>query len=131
MSAYYNRGNLWAKKNDHDKAIADYDEAIRLNPKDARAYNNRAWLRATCPDQKYRDGRKAYEDASEACQLDNYKEANILGTLAAAYAECGDFDKAVEWQEKANKMYTDAAQKQEGEERLKLYKDEKAYGNEP
>ena len=50
-----------------------------------------------------------------------------MDTLAAAYAEVGDFDYAVEWQEKANKLYTDAEDKKKGEEWLKLYKDKKPY----
>jgi hypothetical protein len=50
-----------------------------------------------------------------------------LGTLAAAYAEAGDFDKAVEWQGKANKLYTGAEDRKKGEERLKLYRDKKPY----
>ncbi len=127
--AWLDRGHAWRLKKEYDKAIADYGEAIRLDPKDAMAYNGRAWLRATCPDEKYRDGQKAFADASQACQLDNYKGAHFLGTLAAAYAECGDFAKAVEWQEKANKMYTDDGDKKKGEERLKLYSDKKPYRN--
>ena len=50
-----------------------------------------------------------------------------LGTLAAAYVEAGDFDKAVELQEKANKLYRDAEDRKKGEERLKLYRDKKPY----
>jgi tetratricopeptide (TPR) repeat protein len=41
--AYNNRGWAYDKKGDHDKAIAEYTEAIRLDPKDAMAYNNRGW----------------------------------------------------------------------------------------
>src|SRR5207302_10071721 len=40
-AAYYNRGNAYAAKGDHAAAIADYDEAIRLEPKSALAFNNR------------------------------------------------------------------------------------------
>ena len=39
--AYYNRGNAYDDKGDVDRAIADYTEAIRLDPKFADAYNNR------------------------------------------------------------------------------------------
>ena len=39
--AYFNRGGAYRAKSDYENAIADYDAAIRLNPKDAVAYNNR------------------------------------------------------------------------------------------
>jgi tetratricopeptide (TPR) repeat protein len=125
--AYNNRGSLWEKQKHFDKAIADYNEALRIGPRSALALNSLAWLRATCLDEKNRDGKKALDSASEACQLDNYKDPTIIDTLAAAYAEVGNFDKAVEWQEKANKLYADPEEKKKGEERLKLYKDKKPY----
>ncbi len=51
----------------------------------------------------------------------------MLATLAAAYAEVGDFDKAVEWKEKAIQLYANADDRKKGEERLKLYKEKKPY----
>ena len=125
--AFISRGNAWRAKQEYDKAIADYNEAIRLDPKYALAYNNRAWLWATCPNEKFRDGKRAVEVGIHACELSEWKQANHLGTLAAAYAEVGDFDKAVEWQEKANKLYTDADDRKKGEEWLKLFKEKKPY----
>ena len=74
---------------------------------------------ATCPDAKHRDGRKAVELATRACELNE-----------ADYAEAGDFDKAVEWQEKANKLYSDADDRKKGEDRLKLYQQRKPYREE-
>ena len=122
-----NRGTAWRHKKEYDKAIADYTEAIRLDPQYALAFNSRAWLWATCPDPKFRDDKKAVESATSACELSEWKNAGHIDTLAAAYAETGDFGKAVEWQEKATKLYTDAEDKKKGEERLKLYKDKKPY----
>ena len=40
-NAYNNRGVAYGAKGDRDRAIADYNEAIRLDPKFAMAYNNR------------------------------------------------------------------------------------------
>ena len=90
-SAYFNRALAWNAKGDYDRAIADYDEAIRRDPKDPAAYNNRAWLWATCPDARFRDGALAIASATRACELSNWKKASRLGTLAAACAEAGDF----------------------------------------
>ncbi len=83
--------------------------------------------RRPVPEERLRDGKKAIELATRACELSEWKEAYKLGTLAAAYAEVGEFDKAIEWQEKANRLFTDAEDKKKGEERLKLYKDKKPY----
>ncbi len=39
--AYSNRGSVYDDLGQHQRAIEDYDEAIRLDPQDAAAYNNR------------------------------------------------------------------------------------------
>lgn len=124
--AFSNRG-IARSNREYEKAIVDYSEAIRIDPKFASAYNSLGWLWATCPERKYRDGKKAVESATRACELSEWKNAYRLETLAAAYAEAGDFDNAVEWQEKAIKFYADADARKKGEERLKLYKDKKPY----
>ena len=74
-----------------------------------------------------RDGTRAIESASRACELSGWKDANDIDTLAAAYAEAGDFDAAVKWQTKANALYADAGDKATGQERLKLYRENKPY----
>ena len=128
QSAFYTRGHTWTKKKDYDRALKDYDEALRLDPKDPHHYNAKAWLLASCPDKRYRDGKKALELATKACELTQWKAAFFYDVLALAHAENGDFDKAVEWVEKAlkdkdyEKQYGD-----ETRERLKLYKDKKPF----
>src|SRR5205823_551843 len=123
--------NAWWAKKEHDKALADYSEAIRLDPKDADAYNNRAWLWATCPEAKFRDGRRAVESATRGCELSGWKGAAYVATLAAACAEAGDFSAAVKWQEKANVLYIDPKDKDKGRKRLELYKSKKPYHEPP
>ena len=125
--AYIDRGLAWDAKKEYDNAVADYNEAIRLDPKAAMAFNNRATVWATCPREKYRDGKKALESATRACELSNWTGAVYLNTLAEAYAEAGDYKKAIDWQEKAISLFTDESAKRTAEAELKLFKSNKPY----
>jgi tetratricopeptide (TPR) repeat protein len=120
---------VWHNKLESDRAIADFDEAIRLDPKDASAYNGRAWLEATCPEARFRNGKMAVDDASTCCELDGWTEPDYLDTLAAAYAEAGDFDTAVRWAEQALDTVSND-KKREFQSRLELYKEHKPYRKE-
>ena len=117
-----------------DEIYADYDAAIRLDPFNAVLWRNRAgfdpagseqeqsdyqraqqldeadqwagsalWL-ATARDKKERDGHKAWELAGKACQVTDYQQPVHLAALAAAYAELGDFNHALEYAKKAAQL---------------------------
>jgi tetratricopeptide (TPR) repeat protein len=90
---YDTRGNAWQMKGEYDKAIDDYVKALELNPNLFVPYNNLAWLLATCSDARYRSGEKAVELALKAAELN--PDITTMDTLAAAYAEAGNFEKAV------------------------------------
>src|SRR5262249_55521957 len=77
------------------KALDDYNEAIRIDPKYARPMANKAYLLATCKDDKLRDGKKALELAKEACGSTKKKNGWYLSALAASHAELQQFDEAV------------------------------------
>ena len=77
-----------------------FAKLIELSIEKERDYNNYGWFLCTCPDDKARDGKKALEMAQKAAELSNFKESYILSTLAAAFAENGNFDKALEWIQK-------------------------------
>jgi Flp pilus assembly protein TadD len=79
----------------NSEAAAQYREALRLSPNEPNALNNLAWLLATAPEEDLRDGREAVTLAERACELTRRKHPLFIGTLAAAYAENGQFDEAV------------------------------------
>jgi tetratricopeptide (TPR) repeat protein len=131
-SGYYIRGSAWYMKKDYSKGVADFDEAIRLNPKEVDALNGRAWAAATCPEAKYRDSKKAMEYAKLACEVSEWKDPFCISTLAAAYAESGNFEKAIENLEMAmkNKVFI-KEYGEDGRKMMALFKDKKPYREEP
>ncbi len=129
--SYCHRGETWSKGGDPDKAIEDFAEGIKLNPKYILAYNNLAWVQATCSDERHRDGKKAVANAQKACELAGWQSGDCLETLAAAYAESGDFANAIKWEEKAIEITAAEAGKQEMRSHLALFKDGKPYRDMP
>lgn len=85
----------------YDRAISDLEEAIPLNPQQAGLYAIMAWFRATCPDAAYRDGAKAIVYGTKAIELSRQPSPDRAAVLAAAYAQAGDFSRAIHWQQKA------------------------------
>jgi tetratricopeptide (TPR) repeat protein len=129
--AFNNRGIAWSKNKNYLKALADFEEATRLDPARFPAYAFEAWIWATCPDDAYRQGEKAVEAATKACELSGWRNAFAIQALAAAYAEVGDFDAAVVWQEKVNDMYDNDFDRKIGRERLELFESKEPYREKP
>ena len=99
------RADAYLSVGEHAKAVADFKKALEVEPKESGMLNNYAWVLATSPDDDVRDGKLAVELATKACEATNNEESHILSTLAAAYAETGDFDKAAEWSRKAIEVF--------------------------
>ena len=91
--AHNNLGTALGEKGQIDEAIRQYQEAIRLKPDYAPAQNNLAWLLATCPQAALRNGVKAVGLAREVDRLSGAKDPGYLDTLAAAFAEAGQFPR--------------------------------------
>ena len=87
----------------HAEAIADFERAQALNEDedDESLLNNFAWVLATSPDDELRDGQRAIKLATKAAELTGHQTPHVLSTLAAAYAETGDFESAKKWSQKA------------------------------
>jgi tetratricopeptide (TPR) repeat protein len=117
------RGNAYFHLGQFKGAQDDFVAAVRLGSHDPDVLNNAAWFRATCPDPAFRNGKEAVELASRACQLDKWKDADQIDTLAAAQAEAGNFADAEHYQLKAISLLSaDEALRPKFQARLKQYR---------
>jgi tetratricopeptide (TPR) repeat protein len=93
--ATFNLANTLEKSGRFPEAIAAYEEALKYDPDAPQYLNNLAWLLATCPDDKSRNGARAVILATKACELTQSQEPVFIGTRAAAHAEAGEFYSAM------------------------------------
>lgn len=100
---------------------------MRDKPDDPTVYDELAWLQATCPDSHFRDAKKAFENAKKGYEIDGGQGCRYDDTLAAAYAENGDFQQAREWAAKAITKAKSQKSKKIIGAHLKLYQDRKPY----
>jgi len=98
---YECRAVIYTKVGKPELAIADWRRVLDKQPKTAYEYNTHAWILATCPIAEVRNGKQAVEFATEACKTTGWKNAKYLDTLAAAYAEQGEFADATRWEKQA------------------------------
>ena len=83
-----------ARLSKYAEALKEYDYLVSLHLRNvtlARILSDRAWFRATCPNASFRNGQQAVKDAKSACSIIIWKDERMIDTLAAAYAETGDF----------------------------------------
>jgi tetratricopeptide (TPR) repeat protein len=122
------RGCDYSKKGQFNDAQKDYYQAIQINSTNASAWNNLGWLRATCPIASMRNGEEAVEAATKACDFSNGKNWTRIDTLAAAFAEAGDFQQAIKFQEQALGFNAvNEKERKEMENRLALYQQQKPF----
>jgi tetratricopeptide (TPR) repeat protein len=126
-ASLYSRGYMWYSKKDYEKALADYDETLRLDRKNVSALNDKSWILATCPNARWRDGKTSVELANKAIELaDKDRATQLRDTLAAGYAEIGEFDKAVVEEMKVlEDKSIDKQVRVKCERRLELYRQKK------
>jgi protein O-mannosyl-transferase len=122
--AHYSLATALIQKGKVDEAIVHYQQALRIRPDYPEAENDLAWELATTSRASARDGSRAVALAQRANELTRGADLDIVGTLAAAYAEAGRFDDAVKSARQAIDMARAAGQEDQlaqlsGE--LKLY----------
>jgi tetratricopeptide (TPR) repeat protein len=99
-------GDALLRKREIGQAIAHYQAALEFSPQSIPTLNNLAWALSTCPDASLRNGAKAIELAQKADQLAGGKNPAFMRTLAAAYAEKGRFNDAIETAQRALQLAT-------------------------
>lgn len=79
------------------EAKQDLEKLLQLGTRNPSTYHQFAWLLAASSFDNLRDGKRALTLAEQACSAADYKNPVFLRTLAAAHAECGDFEQARHW----------------------------------
>ena len=88
----------------YNDCLTELSQILKIHLTDttsASVFDERARLRATCPDASFRNGKLAVADAKLACRLSRWQNPRYVDALALAYAEAGDFDSAVKYEERA------------------------------
>ena len=125
-------GDIFDSMGQYSDAAKYYETGLAAHPDHAGLLNNFAWLLAACPNSKIRDGKRASHLAMRACELTQYSKPVFLGTLAAAQAEAGDFQSAINSAEKAINLATTLeleATATKNKQLLELYRNSKPYRN--
>src|SRR6266480_3879080 len=78
------------------EGVEEWQKVLAIQPDNGNAMSNLAWVFATSPDQSLRDGPKAVELAEQALRISGGRIPILFRTLAAAYAESGEFSKAIQ-----------------------------------
>jgi Flp pilus assembly protein TadD len=123
-AAHTSLGSAFHRNGRVKDAIVHYQKSLALLPRAASAHNNLAWMLATCSDPSLRNGPQALALAQRANSLSNGSNPVFLRSLAAAYAENGQFPEAVETAERAlqfNSQTTRRDLTQAIQNELKLY----------
>lgn len=127
-------GNIYSQQRKWSEASNSFDAALTYAPGNPVYMNNQAWLLATAPDRRVRDGAEAVRLAEEACRLTNRQGPMFLGTLAAAYAEAGRFADAINTAHQAITVAAKTGNRKLIERNtalLKLYQQNQAYHEMP
>ena len=83
------------------EGVEEWQKVLAIQPDNGNAMSNLAWIYATSPDDSLRDGMKAVQLAEQAMRISGSRIPIILRTLAAAYAETGQFSQAIQTAQQA------------------------------
>ena len=115
------RGHAHELLGEWEYAVRDYALASELSPSETAAGILLARLQAGCPVREVRDGSKAVDNAYRMCVRTEWKDWKAVSVLAAAHAEGGNFEAAVQFAEKAHDLAPDP-EKAERQRRIQQFK---------
>ena len=124
FKAYYNIARILSNQGKTGEAIYNFQKALAINSEIPQILYNLSWIYATSEKRRYRNGINAVKLAEKLCILTDHQQPLALDALAAAYAENGNFNKAVEIAQKALGLALQVGPKKLVlglEQRLKLY----------
>lgn len=122
------RASVYQSQKKFAEAIADLEMMVSKSPSSYHGYSRLAKLLATCEKSELRNGQKALENAKRASELRPFQTRESVSTLAMAYAECGQFDKAIELEKRSATM---AGEDSASRDRLASYLANKPYRPRP
>jgi protein O-mannosyl-transferase len=102
--AHTSLGNALVQKGLLGEAVDHYEQALQSEPDSILPLNNLAWVMSTGPDDSLRSNEIAVKLAMKANQLSKESNPVFLRTLAAAYAQAGQFEKAIETARRASEQ---------------------------
>ena len=125
QGALVGRSQAAAMQGDYKSAAVDLEQAYEECPENAFVANNLAWLLATSPADAVRNGGRAVSLANNACQQTAWTDWRTVSTLAAAYAEQGDFEAAQRYAQRAMAVSEEAFRAVE--EQLAAYRQRRSW----
>jgi len=102
--AHQNLAMLLGRRKRYKQAIEHFNAAVKYDPGLLSAKSNLAWLLATCRDESLRDGKRAVQLAEEVCKATRFEQPGFMDALSAAYAETGQFEKAIDTAQRALRL---------------------------
>lgn len=126
-AAYAGRAVVYQSQGEHKSAIADYEKALQIEPELVTSKAGLAWLLSVSRESSLRDGKRAKQLAAAACEATDWENWAFVDVYAAACAEAGEFDLAIENVTQAILLAANVTNVSELKERLALYQDKKPY----
>jgi len=129
MAQYYMRSGYYSRSTElRGRTLEALQQTVgQMDPQTLGAMNTLAWDLAGSSVAELRDGSKAVALSTRLCELTEWRQPQYMDTLAAAFAETGDFESAIKWQERAVSLLHDDQNRREYEDRLRLFQSRRPY----